>query len=274
MSRIATYPCGAFSPGAVAAAKARNGRSVSVCIPAHNEARTVARVVAAVAAPHLAAAGGSGLVDELLVVDDGSSDATAEEARAAGARVVALPARTGKGGAMRAGLEAAGGDVLLFLDADVEDTTPAFVTNLLGPLFCGPADVALVKGCYERPIDGSATGGGRVTELVARPLIEVLFPELADVRQPLAGESAAHRWVLEKVGLADGYGVELALLVDVAARFGAGAVAQADLGTRTHRNRPLAELRPQAVEVLRAALDRAGIAPAGAAPFPPRGAGR
>jgi len=95
-----------------------------------------------------------------------------------------------------------------------------------------------------------------VTELVARPLIELCFPELAAVRQPLAGETAAHRWVLEKVGFADGYGVELGLLLDVARRFGVGSLAQVDLGTRVHRNRPLDQLRPQAVDVLRAALER------------------
>jgi glucosyl-3-phosphoglycerate synthase len=92
---------------------------------------------------------------------------------------------------------------------------------------------------------------------MARPLIEVLFGELAGVRQPLAGETAAPRWVFEKVGFADGYGVELGLLVDVARRFGVGSVAQVDLGRRVHRNRPLEELRPQATDVLRAALARA-----------------
>jgi glucosyl-3-phosphoglycerate synthase len=178
----------------------------------------------------------------------------------------------GKGGAMRAALDAAAGEVLVFLDADVENTTGAFVTSLLGPLLVGHRDVALVKGYYERPIGDAPTGGGRVTELLAKPLLEVLFPEypgLRDVLQPLAGETAAPRWVLEKVGLAPGYGVEIGLLLDVVTRFGAEAVAQVDLGSRTHRNRSLVELRPQAVEVLRAALGRARPWGAGAgAPLP------
>jgi glucosyl-3-phosphoglycerate synthase len=158
---------------------------------------------------------------------------------------------------MRVGLEAARGDIIVYLDADVENTSAPFVSGLIGPLLTDD-EVTLVKGFYERPIEGARTGGGRVTELMARPLIDVLFPELARIRQPLAGETAAHRWVLEKVPFADGYGVELGLLVDVARRFGAASIAQVDLGLRVHRNRPLDELRPQATEILRAALSRAG----------------
>lgn len=261
---VRTFSRDAFPLNDVVAGK--GGRTVSVCIPAHNEAATVARVLTAVRVPHLERFGGSGLVDELLVVDDGSTDGTAEAAAEAGARVVRLARRCGKGGAMRAALEAAAGDVLVFLDADVENTTGEFVTNLLGPLLADLGEFALVKGYYERPIGGEPTGGGRVTELVARPVLEVLFsehPGISGVLQPLAGETAAPRWVLEKVGFAPGYGVEIGLLVDVVTKFGAGAVAQVDLGTRVHRNRSLDELRPQAVEVLRAALERA--APGGKA---------
>jgi glucosyl-3-phosphoglycerate synthase len=259
--RVRTFDRSQFKACALVGCK--GGRSVTVCIPARDEEATVGGVVAAVRRGHVAAAGGSGLVDQVLVVDDGSRDATAAAAAGAGAGVVSMgrPGRPGgKGAAMRAGLEAAGGDLLVYLDADVENTTPAFVTNLLGPLLVVD-DVALVKGYYERPLGDAPTGGGRVTELMARPLIEVLFPELADVRQPLAGETAAPRWVLEKLEFEPGYGVELGLLVDVAQRFGVGAVAQVDLGTRIHRNRPLDELRPQAVEVLRAALARGRSAP-------------
>jgi len=253
---VRTFDRSAFPVDRLLAAK--GPRTVSVCVPARNEAATVGAVVAAVVRPHLAVAGGSGLVDEVLVVDDGSEDDTGSRAAAAGARVLRRAADPGKGQAMRAALEAATADLVVFLDADVVDTTESFVTGLLGPLLVHE-DVALVKGCYERPLEGQPAGGGRVTELVARPLLELCFPELAGVRQPLAGETAAPRWALEKVGLSDGYGVELGLLIDVAARFGTGSIAQVDLGTRTHRNRPLDELRPQAVEVLRAGLARAGI---------------
>ena len=120
---------------------------------------------------------------------------------------------------MAAALAASAGDVVVFLDADVANTTPAFVTGLLGPLLTTD-HVALVKGFYTRPLHGDPTGGGRVTELVARPVLELLFPELSWVRQPLAGETAAHRWVFEKLGFAGGYGVELGLLIDVAQQLG------------------------------------------------------
>jgi glucosyl-3-phosphoglycerate synthase len=237
--------------------EAKAGRTVSVCIPARDEGSTVGSVVRAVVQPFLSSAGGNGLVDEVIVLDDGSTDDTAEQAADAGARVVhGTAAQGGKGQAMAAALAASSGDVVVFLDADVANTTPAFVSGMLGPLLFFD-DVALVKGFYTRPLHGDPTGGGRVTELVARPLLELLFPELAEVRQPLAGETAAHRWVFEKVVFADGYGVELGLLIDVARLLGPAALAQVDLGVRIHRNRPLHELRPQATDVMRAALSRA-----------------
>jgi len=250
-----TFHHAAFPADRLLAAK--NGRTVTVCIPSRDEERSVGAVVRAVMEPHVASAGGSGLVDDVLVVDDGSTDTTATVARSAGARVLRVGGGGGKGQAMQAGLEASDGDLVVFLDADVENTSEAFVSALLGPLLL-IEDVALVKGFYERPLHGDPSGGGRVTELMARPLLQVLFPELLPVRQPLAGETAAPRPVLESLTLAGGYGVELGLLVDVAERFGPSSIAQVDLGVRIHRNRPLDELRPQAVDILRTALERAG----------------
>ncbi len=161
---------------------------------------------------------------------------------------------------MRVALDASVGDLIVFVDADVTNFAPHFVTGLLGPLLLDDT-TTLVKGFYERPLHDAPAGGGRVTELMARPVLDVLFPDLSGVRQPLAGETAAPRWVLEGCGLADGYAVEIGLLIDVAARYGAGTIAQVDLGTRVHRNRPLSELRPQATDILRTALARAGISP-------------
>jgi glucosyl-3-phosphoglycerate synthase len=161
---------------------------------------------------------------------------------------------------MRVGLDACKGDIIAFLDADVTNFGPHFVSGLLGPLLLDHG-VSLVKGFYERPLHDAPAGGGRVTELMARPIIDLLFPDLAGVFQPLAGETAASRAVLEACGLADGYAVELAILIDVAARFGADTIAQVDLGVRAHRNRPLSELRPQATDILRTALARARILP-------------
>ncbi len=241
----------------------KGSTSVSVCIPARDEAATVGRVVSCVRDGLM---GRAAVVDELVVVDDGSLDATASVARRAGARVVpsspALPGGRreplGKGDAMRVGVAATAGEIVVFLDADVTNFRPHFVSGLLGPLLTRPA-TALVKGAYSRSLHGSPTGGGRVTELVARPVLAITYPELAEVRQPLAGETAVRRSVLDEVALAPGYGVEIALLIDVADRYGVAAVAQVDLGTRDHRNRPLADLAPQAREVLGAALLRLGL---------------
>jgi len=244
-------------------ASLRRGRRISVCIPARDEAATVGTIVDAIVRELTEEGGGAPLVYDVVVADDGSTDETGELARAAGARVVTRSSGAGgKGQAMRSALEAASGDLIVFLDADVTNFGPHFVTGLLGPLLADDS-LALVKGYYERPLHGAPGGGGRVTELVARPLIDLLFPHLAVVKQPLAGETAAPRSVLEKCGLADGYAVELALLIDVAARFGTEAIAQVDLGIREHRNRPLEELRPQATDVLRAALARAPRDPEG-----------
>ena len=250
-----TFAHGEFEVEALVAAKA--GRSVSVCIPARNEEATVGAIVHAIVSTLTGVAGGVPLVDEVVVVDDGSTDRTAEVARGAGARVVRSESRSGgKGQAMRSAINATDGDLIAFVDADVTNFTPHFVTGLLRPLLADEA-VTLVKGFYERPLQGALDGGGRVTELMARPVIDLLFPHLAVIEQPLAGETAAPRWVLEKCGLADGYAVELALLIDVASLYGVDSIAQVDLGIRIHRNRPLDELRPQATDVLRAALARA-----------------
>ncbi len=244
----------------------KRGRRVSVCLPARDEATTVGAVVGALFSGELAACG---LVDEVLVVDDGSTDGTAVVAESAGARVVRAAdvlgqhgGGPGKGQALWRAVASTEGDVVAFLDADVTNFQPSFVAGLLGPVLTYE-DVALVKAFYERPIDGQATGGGRVTELVARPLIAVLLPHLSDVAQPLAGECAAPREVLERLPFARGYGVELGLLADVASSFGRGSIAEVDLGTRAHRNRPLSELAPQAVAIVQVALERAGMSAPG-----------
>jgi glucosyl-3-phosphoglycerate synthase len=231
---------------------AKGDLTVAVCIPARNEAPTIGAVVGAVGRLRSA-----GLVDELLVVDDGSVDATGPLAAAAGARVVVSQSGPGKGQALAAAVAATTGDVVVFLDADVVNFSERFVTGLVAPLLRDPA-VQLVKGAYRRSLHGLPGEGGRVTELVARPLLDRFFPELAGVGQPLAGETAVRRSALDGVVLEDGYAVEIALLIDVYRRWGAGAIAEADLGDRVHRNRRLADLRHQAGAVLDAVLARAG----------------
>jgi len=247
---------------ALVAAKERLGVTVSVCLPARNEEPTVGHIVANVRRNLVT---GAGLVDEVVVVDDHSTDATAEEAAWEGARVVAvddiLPdvaPGSGKGNVLWLSLYACEGDIVCWLDADVRNFGPHFVTRLLAPLLTDPA-VGFVKGYYRRPLHGDATGGGRVTELMARPVISALFPHLASFVQPLSGEYAGRREMLETVPFVEGWGVELGLLIDLTARFGIDALAQADLDVREHRNRPIAQLGPQAMAILVTGLRRAGV---------------
>jgi glucosyl-3-phosphoglycerate synthase len=242
---------------------AKGDHRISVCLPARNEEATVGMIVDRISAELVERAP---LVDEIIVIDDGSTDGTADAAGSAGAQVVAsasiLPDASpgsGKGNVLWKSLYISDGDLICWLDADIRDFGPRFVTGLLGPLLTRPA-VAFVKGFYRRPLDGDGRGGGRVTELVARPLISRFFPHLAPIIQPLAGEYAARRDLVERLPFVEGWGVELALLVDVAARAGVGSIAQVDLGSRKHRNRPLDELTPQAMAILETALRRAGIA--------------
>lgn len=230
-------------------------RRVSVCLPARDEERTIGAIVGAVVDELQER---RRVVDEVVVVDDGSADATAARARSAGARVVRSRGQ-GKGAAMHEGLRASAGDVVVFCDADVRDFDPDFVPGLAAPLLADDG-LGFVKGYYERPYEGRHGEGGRVTELVAKPLLRTLFPALAWVRQPLAGECAGRRDVLSQVPFVTGYGVDIALLIDIANRFGGQVLTQVDLGRRVHRNRPLGELGPQAEEVLRTVLARAGVA--------------
>jgi len=233
------------------------GRRVTVCLPARDEAATVGAIVAAVRR-HLVER--VPLVAEVLVVDDGSQDATAAVAAAAGARVVSTSTAGGKGRAMRTGLAESTGDLVVYCDADVVGFGPHFVTGLLGPLLADDA-VAFVKGVFDRPLHGRPGEGGRVTELLAKPLLRTLHPALAGIAQPLAGECAGRREVLASLPFVAGYGVDIGLLLDVAERFGPGAIAQVDLGHRVHRNRSLADLGLQAEVVLRTVLARSGLGP-------------
>ena len=236
--------------------KKRLGVTVSVVIPARDEERTVAGVVTAIA--RLAA--DTGLVDELVVIDSDSTDATSEVAAKAGATVYRarevapqLGAFPGKGEALWKSLLVTRGDLLVFVDADLTHWGPHFVTGLLGPLLDDP-EVLLVKGFYERLYaggDGSVSAdGGRVTELVARPLLSLWWPELTSVVQPLAGEWAARRGLMESLSIPVGYGIELAVLIDTAMNHGLGAIAQVDLGRRGHRHQASHDLALMAAELL------------------------
>lgn len=238
---------------------AKGDRTVSVVLPALDEEDTVAEVVGTVR-PLLGT-----VVDELIVMDSGSTDATAELAERAGARVVhredvlpELPPVPGKGEVLWRSLAATTGDVVVFLDSDLVDPDPAFVPTLLGPLLCEDG-VHLVKGFYRRPLRLESSGGGRVTELLARPVLSALRPSLSGLIQPLGGEYAATRDFLESVPFAAGYGVEIGLILDAEARYGLEGLAQVNLGVRKHRNRSLLQLGVMARQILGTALARCGI---------------
>ncbi|MFD3356567.1 glucosyl-3-phosphoglycerate synthase [Streptomyces fradiae] len=258
------------------AAKRAHGTTVSVVLPALNEEATVGDIVAVIRRDLMSEA--VPLVDELVVLDSGSTDRTAEVAAKAGARVVArdevlprVPAVPGKGEVLWRSLLVTDGDVVCFVDSDLREFDADFVTGIVGPLLTEP-DVAFVKAMYDRPFTGAGTGagagtsagagggadggagqGGRVTELVARPLLNLHWPLLAGFVQPLGGEYAARRSLLERLPFPVGYGVELGLLVDALHLVGLDALAQVDVGVRLHRHQDERALGRMAAAIYRTA---------------------
>ncbi|MFE9022029.1 glucosyl-3-phosphoglycerate synthase [Streptomyces sp. NPDC007808] len=223
----------------VLAAKQRSGQSVSVVLPALNEEETVGDIVAIIRHDLIRQIP---LVDEIVVVDSGSTDRTSEVAAAAGATVVhrdeilpRLPAVPGKGEVLWRSLLVTRGDVICFIDADLKEFSSDFVSGIVGPLLTEPG-VDLVKAMYDRPLGAAAGQGGRVTELMARPLLNMHWPQLAGFVQPLGGEYAARRSLLEQLPFPVGYGVELGMLVDALHLVGLDALAQVDVGVRKHRH--------------------------------------
>lgn len=243
------------SPGLLAAAK--QGTQVSVVLPALNEAATVGRIVSVIRRELMA--GPAPLVDELVVIDSGSTDRTGEVAAAAGARVVhrddilpRMPAVPGKGEVLWRSLLVTSGDIVCFVDADLKDFSADFVSGIVGPLLTEP-DVLFVKAMYDRPLGDEPGQGGRVTELVARPLLNLHWPLLAGFVQPLGGEYAVRRSLLERLPFPVGYGVELGLLVDALHTVGLDALGQVDVGVRRHRHQDGQALGRMAAAIYRTA---------------------
>ena len=256
-----TYRAADFHPAALVAAKA--GRRISVVLPARNEESTVGAIVAALRTQLVESVP---LIDELVVVDSHSTDATAQVAQAAGARVVAqgevLPTcgdAPGKGEALWKSLAATDGDIVAFLDSDLREFDPGFAVGLLGPLLTD-TDVVFSKGAFDRPLDDGRTvlpaGGGRVTELVARPLLATYWPALGGFIQPLGGEYAGTREALESIPFAGEYGVDIGILIDLYEAYGLDALSQVDLGRRVHRNSPDSALAVMAMHQHLAVLTR------------------
>ncbi|WP_318208574.1 MULTISPECIES: glucosyl-3-phosphoglycerate synthase [unclassified Streptomyces] len=236
---------------------AKRNTKVSVVLPALNEEATVGDIVAVIRRELMTEA--VPLVDELVVIDSGSTDRTAEVAAAAGARVVArdailprIPAVPGKGEVLWRSLMVTTGDVVCFIDADLRDFSADFVSGIVGPLLTDP-DVDFVKAMYDRPFGDTPGQGGRVTELVARPLLNLHWPQLAGFVQPLGGEYAARRSLLERLPFPVGYGVELGLLVDALHTVGLDALAQVDVGVRKHRHQDGLALGRMAAAIYRTA---------------------
>jgi len=239
------------------ALEAKGDRTVSVCIPCRDEAATIGPLVSTIRRELVDQVH---LVDELVVLDDRSTDDTADVAASAGAEVVPIEKvhaehgeGHGKGNALWASLVASRGDFVVWIDGDVTSFEPSWVVRLVTPLLSDDR-LAMVKAFAHRPT--RMGGGGRTTELVARPLMSLYFPELAGLQQPLAGEYSGRRSVLERLPFVEGWGVEVALLIDVARRCGADAIGQVDVGVREHRHRSLESLSVQAAEVMATVLGR------------------
>ncbi len=239
------------------------GSVISVCIPTLNEAASIGRIVQTICSAFVDE---TPLVDEVLVIDSGSDDETRDIAANAGARVLIsaeiVPetgTHTGKGENLWKALHAAKGDIICYLDGDVENFHPGYVAGLIGPLL-ERAEIEYVKAYYERPlVNGDlahANGGGRVSEILVRPFISMFYPELAGILQPLSGEYAARRNLLESLPFPTGYGVEIAHLIDLLQMGKLDCLAQTDLACRVHRNRADGDLGDTAFAILRVMLRR------------------
>ncbi|MBM3120768.1 MAG: glucosyl-3-phosphoglycerate synthase [Chloroflexi bacterium] len=259
-----TYDAGEFADLArLAEIKAQRGVSVSLALPALNEETTVGKVIRTV---RRALVERAPLLDEIVLIDSESSDRTRQIAADLGVPVFIhqqllpeLGARQGKGEALWKSLLVTRGDIVLWIDTDIVNIHPRFVYGILGPLLADPR-VQFVKGFYRRPLRVGdrmqAGGGGRVTELTARPLLNLFYPELSGVVQPLSGEYGGRRSALEQLPFYSGYGVESGLLIDVFERFGLSAIAQVDLLERIHHNQPLEALSKMSFAIIQAVVHK------------------
>jgi len=244
-------------------AKEQAGKSISVCLPSMNEASTIGNILEIARSELMEKVP---LVDQLCVVDGGSEDDTRKIARDAGAEVYRqdeiLPGKyepLGKGDALWRSLFCLRGDIIVWIDSDIRNFHPRFIYGIIGPLITRPG-IRYVKGFYQRPIKAErrllSTGGGRVTELVARPLLSLFYPELGALIQPLSGEYGGDREILEKIPFFSGYGVEIGMLMDIHSRLGMDAIGQVDLVERQHYNQPVPALGRMSFQIMQAVCIR------------------
>ncbi|MDE3088519.1 MAG: glucosyl-3-phosphoglycerate synthase [Chloroflexota bacterium] len=245
--------------------KEKQGLTISLGLPTLNEEKTIGKIIKTMQRRFIER---YRLLDEIVVIDSNSTDRTVEIAENLGVRVVKHPEAltqykvwTGKGEALWNSLYVLRGDLIAWIDTDIVNIHPRFVYGILGPLICEP-HLMYVKGFYQRPLRVGrkleARGGGRVTELVARPLLNLFYPELSGLIQPLAGEYAGRREALESVPFFAGYGVEIGLLIDMLSKYGLSAIGQVDLEERVHRNRSLLALSKMAFEIIQVVMLRVG----------------
>lgn len=243
--------------------KQEQGLTISLCIPTLNEAKTIGKEVVIFRSELMQR---YPLLDEIAVIDSGSNDRTLEIAASFGADTYLasdilpeLPAKRGKGENLWKAIYQLQGDIIVYIDADIKNIHPRFVYGLVGPLIARE-EIKYVKAFYDRPLAFSQgvrpSGGGRVTEILIRPLFSLFFPELTAIVQPLSGEYAVRRNVLESIPFPIGYGVETSHLLDVYSRWGMAAFAQTDLDQRVHRNQATRSLGKMAFGILQTFLSR------------------
>ena len=244
-------------------AKEKQGVTISLCIPTLNEEKTIGKEIVIFKSELMSR---YPLIDEIAVIDSGSTDKTEEVAASFGADVYQaseiLPqvgAKKGKGENLWKAIYQLKGDIIVYVDADIKNIHPRFVYGLVAPLVYRP-EIKYVKAFYERPLAFSSgvrpTGGGRVTEILIRPLFSLFFPELSAIIQPLSGEYAVRREVLQEIPFPIGYGVETSHLIDVYHKWGLGAFAQTDLDQRVHRNQSTRDLGKMSFGILQTFLSR------------------
>jgi Glycosyl transferase family 2 len=249
--------------GALVEMKERQGLKVSVCLPTLNTATTVGEIIRQFRTELVER---QPLIDQLCIIDSRSTDGTLQIAADEGAQIFfddeilpGLEPATGKGEALWKSLFVLEGDIIAWVDSDIENIHPRFAYGIIGPLLADP-EVAYVKAFYERPLKEGAeltpSGGGRVTELTVRPMLNLFYPELAGLIQPLSGEYAGRRSVLESVPFFTGYGVETGLVIDICGRSGLWSLAQTDLEVRVHHNQPIEALSKMSFGILKALFRR------------------